>query len=126
VLDWGRSKAKIKTAEANQKFTEYSVEQDKQTFKQQIVTQVSLFNVMKEQLAYTAEADSIASEKYKIARDRYLLGDLSITDLGIASQENDQAKRDYVQSLRDFWSAYYQLRYLSLYDFEQNQKITYK
>ncbi|NNU33639.1 TolC family protein [Mucilaginibacter sp. S1162] len=126
LLDWGRSKAKIKTAEANQKFTEYSVDQDKQTFKQQIVTRVSLFNVMKEQLAYTAEADSIASEKYKIARDRYLLGDLSITDLGIASQENDQAKRDYVQSLRDFWSAYYQLRYLSLYDFERNQKITYK
>ncbi|MES2375093.1 MAG: TolC family protein [Bacteroidota bacterium] len=126
VLDWGRSKAKIKTAEANRQFTEYSVEQDKQTFKQQIVTQVSLFNVMKEQLAYTAQADSIASEKYKIARDRYILGDLSITDLSIAFQENDQAKRDYVQSLRDFWSAYYQLRYLSLYDFERNQKITYK
>jgi hypothetical protein len=126
VLDWGRSKAKIKTAEANQKFTEYSVEQDKQTFKQQIVTQVSLFNVMKEQLAFTAQADSIASEKYKIARERYVLGDLSITDLSIAFSENDQAKRDYVQSLRDFWSAYYELRYLSLYDFEKNQKITYK
>ncbi|ASU35195.1 TolC family protein [Mucilaginibacter xinganensis] len=126
VLDWGRSKAKIKTAEANQKFTEYSVEQDKQTFKQQIVTQVSLFNVMKDQLALTAEADSIASEKYKIARERYVLGDLSITDLSIAFQENDQAKRDYVQSLRDFWSAYYQLRYLSLYDFEKNEKITCK
>lgn len=126
VLDWGRSKAKIKTAEANQQFTEYSVEQDKQTFKQQIVTQVSLFNVMKEQLALTAEADSIASEKYKIARERYVLGDLSITDLSIAFQENDQAKRDYVQSLRDFWSAYYQLRYLSLYDFEKNEKISYK
>lgn len=126
VLDWGRSKAKIKTAEANQKFTEYSVEQDKQTFKQQIVTQVSLFNVMKDQLTLTAEADSIASEKYKIARERYVLGDLSITDLSIAFQENDQAKRDYVQSLRDFWSAYYQLRYLSLYDFEKNEKITYK
>jgi len=126
VLDWGRSKAKIKTAEANQQLTEYSVEQDKQTFKQQIVTQVSLFNVMKEQLSLTAEADSIASEKYKIARERYVLGDLSITDLSIAFSENDQAKRDYVQSLRDFWSAYYQLRYLSLYDFEKHEKINYK
>ncbi len=126
VLDWGRSKAKIKTAEANQQLTEYSVEQDKQTFKQQIVTQVSLFNVMKEQLTLTAEADSIASEKYKIARERYVLGDLSITDLSIAFTENDQAKRDYVQSLRDFWSAYYELRYLSLFDFEKNQKIAYK
>jgi len=126
VLDWGRSKAKIKTAEANQQLTVDSVERDKQTFKQQIVTQVSLFNEMKEQLGYTAEADSIASEKYKIARERYVLGDLSITDLSIAFTENDQAKRDYVQSLRDFWSAYYELRYLSLYDFETNEKITYK
>jgi outer membrane protein TolC len=126
VLDWGRSKAKIETAEANQELTVDSVERDKQTFKQQILTQVSLFNLMREQLVYTAEADSIAQEKYKIAKDRYVLGNLSITDLSIAFTENDQAQRDYVQSLRDFWSAYYELRYLSLYDFEKNEKISYK
>ena len=126
VLDWGRSKSKIKTAEANEKFTEYAVEQDKQTFKQQIVTQVTLFNQMKEQVGLTAQADSIAGEKYQIAKERYVLGNLSITDLSIAFQENDQAKRDYVAALRDFWSAYYQLRYLSLFDFDANQKITYK
>jgi outer membrane protein len=126
VLDWGRSKSRIKTAQANEQFTEYAVEQDKQTFKQQIVTQVTLFNMMKNQLVFTAQADSIASEKYKIARERYVLGDLSITDLSIAFQENDQAKRDYVAALRDFWGAYYQLRYLSLYDFEKKEKINYK
>lgn len=126
VLDWGRSKSRVKTAQANEQFTEYAVEQDKQTFKQQIVTQVTLFNMMKDQLVFTAQADSIASEKYKIARDRYVLGDLSITDLSIAFQENDQAKRDYVAALRDFWGAYYQLRYLSLYDFERKEKINYK
>jgi len=126
ILDWGRSKSRTKTALANQQLTEYTVEQDKQNFKQGIVTQVSLFNMMKEQLVYTAEADSIASEKYKIARERYVLGDLGITDLGIAFRENDQAKRDYISSLRDFWGAYYQLRYLSLYDFENNHKISYQ
>jgi len=126
ILDWGRSKSLTKTAMANQQLTEYTVERDKQNFQQQIVTQVSLFNVMKEQLVYTAEADSIASEKYQIARERYVLGDLGITDLGIAFRENDQAKRDYITSLRDFWGAYYQLRYLSLYDFENNHKITYQ
>jgi len=83
----GQVKSRTKTAMANQQLTEYTVEQDKQNFQQQIVTQVSLFNVMKEQLVYTAEADSIASEKYQIARERYVLGDLSITDLGIAFRE---------------------------------------
>jgi outer membrane protein TolC len=126
ILDWGRSKSRTMTALANEQFTEYAVEQDKQIFRQQIVTQVTLFNMMKEQLRLTAHADTIASEKYKIARERYVLGDLSITDLSIAFQQNDQAKRDYISALRDFWGAYYQLRYLSLYDFEKNQKISYK
>eukprot|EP01133_Synstelium_polycarpum_P002989 gene2989-3435_t len=126
VLDWGRSKSRTKTALANEQFTAYAVEQDKQVFKQQIVTQVTLFNMMKDQLLLTAKADHIASEKYQIARERYVLGDLSITDLSIAFQENDRAKRDYIASLRDFWSAYYELRHLSLYDFEKNEKIAYK
>jgi outer membrane protein len=126
ILDWGRSKSRTKTAEAFQQLTEYAVEQDKQTFTQEIYTQVTLFDMMKEQLLLTAQADSIASEKYQIAKERYVIGDLSITDLSIAFQENDQAKRDYVFALRDFWGAFYQLRYLSLYDFEKNQKINYK
>jgi len=125
VMDWGRSKSRTKTAQANEQFITYAVEQDKQTFKQQIVTQVTLFNMMKEQIQLTDEAEKIAAEKYKIASERYVLGNLSITDLSIAFQENDRAKRDYVSSLRDFWGAYYQLRYLSLYDFEKNVKITY-
>jgi outer membrane protein len=126
ILDWGRSKSRTKTAEANMQFTAYAVEQDKQVFTQEIVTQVTLFEMMREQLTFTAKADSIASEKYQIAKDRYVLGNMSITDLGIAFQEKDQAKRDYVSALRDFWGAYYQLRYLSLYDFEKNEKISYK
>jgi outer membrane protein len=126
ILDWGRSKSRTKTAEANMQFTAYAVEQDKQAFTQEIVTQVTLFEMMREQLAFTAKADSIASEKYQIAKDRYVLGNLSITDLSIAFQEKDQGKRDYVSALRDFWGAYYQLRYLSLYDFEKNEKIAYK
>lgn len=126
ILDWGRSRSRTKTAQANMQFTEYAVEQDKQIFTQEIVTQVTLFDMMKEQLQLTANADSIASEKYQIAKDRYVLGNLSITDLSIAFQEKDQAKRDYIAALRDFWGAYFQLRYLSLYDFERKEKIEYK
>lgn len=126
ILDWGRSKSRTKTAEANQQLAEYAVEQDKQVFVQQVVTQVTLFDMMRDQVVLAASADSIAGEKYQIAKERYVLGNLSITDLGIAFQENDQAKRDYILALRDFWGAYYQLRYLSLYDFEHNQKISYK
>lgn len=123
ILDWGRSKSRTKTAEAQKKLTEYTVEQLKQTFRQEIYTQVTLFEMLRNQLSLTAQADSIASEKYQIAQDRYVLGNLSITDLSIAFQEKDQAKRDYINALNDYWKTHYELRYLTLYDFEKNRKI---
>jgi outer membrane protein TolC len=126
ILDWGRSKSRTKTAQANKKFVEYAVEQDQQNFKQEIFTEITLFEMLREQLLLTEEADNIASEKYQIAKDRYILGNLSITDLSIAFTEKDQAKRDYIFALRDFWGSYYRIRYLSLYDFEINRKIDYK
>lgn len=123
LLDWGRSQSRLKTAEANRQLTVYSIEQDKQTFKQQIYTEVTLFDMLKNQLELTAQADAIASEKYQIAKERYILGNLSITDLSIAFSEKDQAKRDFIGALRDYWTAFYRLRWLTLYDFEKGEKI---
>ncbi len=123
VLDWGRSESRMKTAQANQKLVQYTIEQDKQNLKQEIYTQVTLFDMLKDQLVLTAKADSIASEKYIIAKDRYVLGNLSITDLSIAFAERDQAKRDFIGVLRDYWAAFFRLRWLSLYDFEKGEKI---
>lgn len=123
ILDWGRSKSRIKTAEEQRQLVAYTLEQDKLNFQQEIYTQVTLFEMLKSQLSLTAKADSIASEKYQIAQERYVLGNLSVTDLSISFAEKDQGKRDFIGVLRDYWSAYYQLRWLTLYDFEQNKKI---
>ncbi len=123
IMDWGRSKARTETAKANLQLTQQSVEQDKLTFEQQIYTQVTLFEMLQKQVKLTAETDEIATKRYQIAQDRYILADLSITDLGIALQEKDRAKRDYIVALRDYWRAYYTLRYYTLYDFEQNTSL---
>lgn len=123
VLDWGRSKSRLKTAQVTRQLTEYTVEQDRQTFRQEVHTQVTLFEMLRDQLSLTRQADSIATEKYQIAQERYVLGKLTITELSIAFAEKDQAKRDYVYALRDLWGAYYQLRALTLYDFETQRKI---
>ena len=48
-----------------------------------------------------------------------------ITDLNISLQEREKAKRDYINSIQSYWVAYYQLRILTLYDFEKNGNITY-
>jgi hypothetical protein len=38
-------------------------------------------------------------------------------------KEKDEARRSYIAALRDFWTAYYRLRELTLFDFQQNTPI---
>ncbi len=123
IVDWGRSASRIRTAEANKKLVEYTIAQEEIDFDQAIYTQVNQFNMIKAQMTNNLEADRTAADRYEIARNRYLLGDLSVTDLNIALQEKDQAKRDYILSLKSFWDAYFNIRVLTLYDFEKGRKI---
>ena len=123
LLDWGRQQAIIKTAQSDQKLVNYTVEQDVVRFEQAVLTQVNQFALLKEQLAITAESDQIAQDRFEITKASYLIGKISITDLNISLVEKDQARRSYIASLRDFWTAYYNLRSLTLYDFEHGQPI---
>lgn len=125
IIDWGRAKSRLETARAQQRLTIFEVEQDRVNLEQEVQTQVALLEMFQQQLELTREADEVAAARYKIAQDRFILGDLSITDLSIALQENVQAKRDYIRSLWDFWQTHYYLRVLTLYDFEKQQKIKY-
>ncbi|HEV7382674.1 MAG TPA: TolC family protein [Dyadobacter sp.] len=123
IMTWGRNKARTEIARANQEFAQQSVEQDKLTFEQEIFTQVTLLQMLQKQAKLTLLADNLAANRYQIAQERFILSDLSVTDLGIAMQEKDRARRDYIVALRDYWQSYYSLRLLTLYDFEKNEKI---
>ena len=125
IMDWGRSKSRMATAKANQQLVGYEVEQDRIVFEEEIYTLITLFNMLKDQVALSKEADEIAAERYEIAKNRFFIGNLSITDLTIALQEKDQAKRDYIFSLQDFWRTWLNIRMKTLYDFERQQKILY-
>ncbi|HEX9957482.1 MAG TPA: TolC family protein [Fibrella sp.] len=125
IMTWGRARARTETARANQQLTVQTVEQAKRTFEQQIYTQVTLLDMLRQQVKLTAEADQIAQSRYQIAQERFRLSDLTVTDLGIATQDKDRARRDAILALRDYWQSYYTLRLLTLYDFDMNQKIRY-
>jgi hypothetical protein len=124
IVDWGRRKAMMQTAIANKKFRDYEIEQSKIIFEQEIITQVRQFEMMRLQIDITKKSDEIAQERYNVAQNRYLIGKIDITDLNIALREKDDAKRSYLQALKSFWTAYYDLRRLTLYDFA-NKKLLY-
>ena len=123
IVDWGRQKARIMTAEANMKLVEYTLQQEEETFEQDVIIQVRNFNMLREQLKSRIKSDEIAQKAYNISKQLFLIGKISITDLNAALLAKDNAKQSYVSSLRDFWIAYYQLREKTLYDFHHNQLL---
>ena len=123
LVDWGRRKALMKTAYANKKLTDYIIEQDEVNFEQQILTQVRQFEMLRLQIEITKKSDEVALARYNVAQNRYLIGKTDILNLSTALREKDEAKRSYVQALKSFWTSYYDLRRLTLYDFIDNKYL---
>jgi len=123
VMDWGRNKARMKTAYANQKLNNYIIAQEEVNFEQVIITQVTQFDVLLSQIEITKKSDEVAQERYMVSQNRYLIGKIDITNLNIALTEKDNAKRSYLDALRSFWTSYFDLRRLTLYDFSTKQLL---
>ncbi|MEM6828918.1 MAG: TolC family protein [Bacteroidota bacterium] len=124
IVNWGRNEARMKTALANKQLTDYVIDQEKQSFELEVLTQVRQLEVLKQQINISGKSDEIAQKRYEVAQNRYLIGKIDITNLNIALTEKDTAKRSYLNALRDFWVAYYNLRKLTLYDFV-NSRLLY-
>lgn len=124
VVDWGRNQARMQTALANKKLNDYVIAQDEVNFEQEIITLVRQFEVLLNQIEITKKSDEVAQERYTVSQNRYLIGKIDITNLNIALTEKDAAKRSYVGALRSFWTSYYDLRRLTLYDFS-NRRLLY-
>ncbi len=126
ILDWGRSASTVKLAESEREITIFDVNKDIEDFDRRVIVQVEQFSLLKDQLKTANEADKVAGNGYLIALRKFQNGELSITDLNIALQEREKAKRDYIRSIQNYWVAYFRLRELTLYDFELGHNITYE
>lgn len=123
LVDWGVSKSRRKLAEANLDLENTNISQEKQAFEQEIYLHTLNWANQRDFLATAKKAQEIAMKRYNIAKERYILGKITITDLNIAQNEMDQSLVSYLNSLEKFWTDYYILRRLTLYDFTKNEKI---
>lgn len=124
IIDWGARKAAVGIAQAQRDFTERSISQQKRTFETTVLQTVAEVNFLIQDLELTESIQQIALERFNIAKESYVLGAISITELTLAQREKDQAQRSYTATMQQYWSAYSRLKSLTLYDFEKEIKIT--
>ncbi|MCW9705425.1 TolC family protein [Fodinibius salsisoli] len=125
IFNWGKQRAQINAARNQQREVANSIQFQRRQFMQQVEYTVSQFLQLRGQVLLAAKADTIAQRRYQVAQNRYLIGKIDITNLYIAQDEKDSARQAYIRALRTFWTGWYELRQLTLYDFQYNRPITY-
>lgn len=120
ILDWGRRKGQLAMAESNREVVRIGVNQEKIDFEQNVLMNVMEFNLQGAQTKSAAKADTIARMAFDVTLQRFLIGKLDVTRLNLARNDQDLARRAYIRALRDFWTYYYTIRQLTLFDFEKN------
>jgi len=123
IVDWGLGKGAYKMAQSQEEVIRTQVRQSQIDFEQNIFLNVNRFNIQDDQLLIAAKADIIAQKRYDVTKQRFLIGKIDVLDLNIADSEKDVAKRGYIAALRNYWTAYYSVRRLTLFDFERNQSL---
>ena len=126
VFRWGAGSAAVDAALADQRRTEASVAQQRHDFEQEVLYQAARLNLLRAQVAVAAKSDTIAQRRFAVAKDRYVIGKIDIPILFIAQSEKDNARRANVQTLWDYWSTYFRVRRLTLFDFETGASLIEK
>jgi outer membrane protein TolC len=123
IIDWGQGRGRVKMAESQQELVEVQISQDQVDFEQNVFLQVMQFNLQDDQVNIAATAERIAQSRYDVTKQRFLIGKIDVLNLNDALKEKDSSKRAYIQSLRNYWSYFYTLRQLTLYDFINNRGL---
>jgi len=125
ILDWGRKKSAVAKAQIMKQDAMASYEQQVRQLENGIQQRALAFEQLQKDVTLLQEIVELSAQRATISNERYVLGNIDITNLTIAQREKDQAARNYIQALRSLWVTYYELRALTGYDVVSNTKITY-
>jgi len=123
ILDWGKRSGKVKVARSNREVVEGQLRQESMNFRQDIFVLVERFNNQREQVAIAAKADEVAQRRYETNVKTFMVGKISVLDLNDSQVKKDEARSDYIQQLYNYWYYYYQLRSLTLWDYQSSTPL---
>jgi outer membrane protein len=123
LWQWGAHGEDIRAAEAERDRTESLGQSTLEQVAHDARYAALQLSQARRNVALSAKADTVAGKRFEVAYNRYVIGRISIDNLYIAQNEKDQALTQFVRALRGYWQAYYQLRRVTLFDFETGQPI---
>ena len=124
LVDWGVRKGKYNMARNNLNVVKISARQDETSIEEEVIMTVSDFTIQQELIASAEEALDLAVLAYEETKQRFIIGKADINSLTLSLSRQQEAQRNYISALQNYWLNYYKIRRLTLFDFATNLSLS--
>lgn len=123
ILEWGAARCRRRRAEAALASEELAIRQEMLDSERELTNWVGQYNVQKYRLQLAIRTTQLSQKRYEMAAESYLMGKSDFLDFSTAQYEKDNARITYIQALSTSWQCYYNIRRMTLFDFENGVKV---
>lgn len=117
LIDWGVRKGKHNMARNNLNVVKISSRQSEISIEEDVTMTVSDFNIQQDLIISAEEALELSILAYNETRQRFIIGKTDVNSLTLSLNRQQEAQRNYISALQNYWLNYYKIRKLTLHDF---------
>jgi len=123
LIDWGVRRGKHNIAKNNLNVAQITAQQKELTVEEDVIMTVRDFNIQQDLIGSAEEALDIANAAYSETKQRFMIGKADINSLTLSLNRQQEAQRNYISALQNYWLSFYKLRKLTLYDFSKGYSL---
>lgn len=124
LIDWGVRKGRYNMARNNLNVVTIASQQEELKLEEEVTMTVSDFNIQQGLIRSAEEALELAVMAYEQTRQRFIIGKADVNSLTLSLNRQQQAQKNYISALQNYWLNYYKIRKLTLHDFESGVSLS--
>ena len=124
LIDWGVRKGKYNMAKNNLNVVTIAARQEELKLEEEVTMTVSDFNIQQRLIMSAEEALDLAVMAYEQTRQRFIIGKADVNSLTLSLNRQQEAQKNYISALQNYWLNYYKIRKLTLHDFESGVSLS--
>lgn len=124
LIDWGVRKGKVNMAKNNLNVSRIAARQDELSIEEDVIMTISDYEVRQRLIASASEALDLADMAYAQTQQRFIIGKADINSLTLSLNRRQEASKNYISALQNYWLSHYKIRRLTLHDFENGISLS--
>ncbi|MDE6057956.1 MAG: TolC family protein [Muribaculaceae bacterium] len=124
LVDWGVRKGKVNMARNNLNVSEITARQEELTVEEDVLMTLSDFDARQKLIESATDARELAEMAYEQTMQRFIIGKADLNSITLSLQRRQEASKNYISALQNYWLSHYKLRRLTLFDFDRGLPIT--